>query len=414
MSKIICDICGTSYPETAKQCPICGSVQPGDVHRVTNEVKNNGKGSTGYTQVKGGHFTKSNVKKRTKDAGAKPATKKSEAPQGGDREKDNRGLVITAIVLLLAVIGVVIYIAIGFFKPYAEPDNGTSIPSNVPCTAIRVGQPTTYSLTPGASALINATPEPANTTDVIEFTSADEQIATVNKNTGNVTAVSVGTTYIYIKCGSIGSANDIVVTINVIPADVPDTGDGNNNTDTGNNEEKPNEEENKPNELSSIRTKVTLYEQNENIDLFIGNIQRDEIEWTSENKDIVMVLHGVLVARKEGTTKVHAKYKDIEVVCDVTCKFTGGSGIGGSGNVSPDGESTPAFFTGKIVNVQDFVNVRKSPGNLGDENKIGEQPVNSEVSVYQIITYNGEIWCRISKDGELVPRWIRCDFIDPN
>ena len=24
MSKIICDICGTSYPETEERCPICG------------------------------------------------------------------------------------------------------------------------------------------------------------------------------------------------------------------------------------------------------------------------------------------------------------------------------------------------------------------------------------------------------
>ena len=24
MGKIICDICGTSYPDTAQQCPICG------------------------------------------------------------------------------------------------------------------------------------------------------------------------------------------------------------------------------------------------------------------------------------------------------------------------------------------------------------------------------------------------------
>ena len=32
MSKIICDICGTSYPETATQCPICGCVlAPDDV-----------------------------------------------------------------------------------------------------------------------------------------------------------------------------------------------------------------------------------------------------------------------------------------------------------------------------------------------------------------------------------------------
>lgn len=24
MNKVICDICGTSYPDTAEQCPICG------------------------------------------------------------------------------------------------------------------------------------------------------------------------------------------------------------------------------------------------------------------------------------------------------------------------------------------------------------------------------------------------------
>ena len=24
MNKIICDICGTSYPDTADSCPICG------------------------------------------------------------------------------------------------------------------------------------------------------------------------------------------------------------------------------------------------------------------------------------------------------------------------------------------------------------------------------------------------------
>ena len=27
MSKIICDVCGTRYPETADQCPICGHIR---------------------------------------------------------------------------------------------------------------------------------------------------------------------------------------------------------------------------------------------------------------------------------------------------------------------------------------------------------------------------------------------------
>ena len=64
MSKIICDICGTSYPETASQCPICGCVRPGDFQRVSDESKNEGNNASGYTYVKGGRFSKTNVKKR--------------------------------------------------------------------------------------------------------------------------------------------------------------------------------------------------------------------------------------------------------------------------------------------------------------------------------------------------------------
>jgi cyclase len=51
MSKIICDVCGTSYPETATQCPICGCVRPGDAKSVKSGVSGT---SSGYTYVKGG------------------------------------------------------------------------------------------------------------------------------------------------------------------------------------------------------------------------------------------------------------------------------------------------------------------------------------------------------------------------
>ena len=81
MNKIICDICGTSYAESGKQCPICGSVRPGDVQRMTNEVKRDGNGSTGYTHVKGGRFSKSNVKKRNQAQNRKRTNEKGSAPK---------------------------------------------------------------------------------------------------------------------------------------------------------------------------------------------------------------------------------------------------------------------------------------------------------------------------------------------
>ena len=65
MSKIICDVCGTRYPASAEQCPICGRVDPA-AKAEAKEVEN-AYGRTS-SQTKGGHFSKSNVKKRTQGA----------------------------------------------------------------------------------------------------------------------------------------------------------------------------------------------------------------------------------------------------------------------------------------------------------------------------------------------------------
>ena len=55
MNKVVCYVCGTSYPESATQCPICGYVQTAET-----AVSDNG-GDKGYTYVKGGRFYKGNV-----------------------------------------------------------------------------------------------------------------------------------------------------------------------------------------------------------------------------------------------------------------------------------------------------------------------------------------------------------------
>ena len=55
MNKIVCYVCGTSYPENATQCPICGYVQTAE----TSASAGSGEGS--YTYVIGGRFSKANV-----------------------------------------------------------------------------------------------------------------------------------------------------------------------------------------------------------------------------------------------------------------------------------------------------------------------------------------------------------------
>ena len=64
MSKIICEVCGTAYPEASTQCPICGCVRPADANGVPSGPEEKAPERT-YLHVKGGRFSKANVRKRT-------------------------------------------------------------------------------------------------------------------------------------------------------------------------------------------------------------------------------------------------------------------------------------------------------------------------------------------------------------
>lgn len=59
MNKIVCDVCGTSYPDTAAQCPICGNSKANTAYSSNS----NSAGMEGYAYVKGGRFSHANVKK---------------------------------------------------------------------------------------------------------------------------------------------------------------------------------------------------------------------------------------------------------------------------------------------------------------------------------------------------------------
>ena len=125
MSKIICDVCGTSYPESATQCPICGCVRSVDARVVagsTNDVEAQSSGT--YTYVKGGRFSKANVKKRNKGMAVTPVeTTRQDMPDARENGKKDVGIVITTVFLLLAIVAVVIYIAVRFFGPVLFGDD---------------------------------------------------------------------------------------------------------------------------------------------------------------------------------------------------------------------------------------------------------------------------------------------------
>lgn len=229
MSKIICDVCGTSYQDSAQQCPICGCVRPSaaEVDVLTNDHQF--QKSEKYTYVKGGRFSKANVQKRNQallHENANDATnvENSTAKAG----KGDKGLVIAACALLLAIIGVAIYIAVQFFAPdnsaldsiqnttTEEPSTiATTMPTTeliVPCTEIALSQTEVTFAAASESYILEITTTPADTTDGVFFASSDESVATVSEN-GEILPVATGEAVITVTCGEMSAECRVVCNI---------------------------------------------------------------------------------------------------------------------------------------------------------------------------------------------------------
>ena len=437
MSKIICDICGTSYPETAKQCPVCGCVRPGDVQRVTNEVNTDGNGASGYTYVKGGRFSKSNVKKRGKAVRNNTTVKPEPVADNGDKEPCNsRGLAIAAIVLLLAIIGVVIYIAIGFFGPIAgtgkNPSSATTDSQlDVSCKGITLDTDMVILSKAGDAHLLSYKLQPENTKDTVTFTSQNPEIATVNEK-GSITAVADGETKIFIKCGnaeefcivycqfeeeptapSLTIGTDATGTVVTAPTDATDATETTAPTVAGT-------------DIRLNRNDITLQYQGEKWELYSGSVSKDKVTFTSENESVVTFVDGWVTAVSGSTepVKVHAEYAGQKVTCLIRCKFQESSGTVGNGGVSEDGGGivgggttedggasgnvgTAVNLTGKIVNVQFEVNVRSDAGT--EFAKTGALPLGQQVTITETKNDStGMQW------GKTSAGWVRMDYVQLN
>lgn len=416
MSKIICDICGTSYPETAKQCPICGCVRPGDVQRVTNEIKSDGNVSTGYTYVKGGRFSKSNVKKRSKSNNSAPAVSKTTPPKDKNdgEEKTNRGLVITAVVLLLAIIGVVIYIAVRFFGPISTPKDTEGSTANtqqnivdLTCKEITLDIESMVLGEVGEARLLYVTVSPQNTTDKVTFRSEDDTVATVS-DAGKITAVAEGTTKIIVTCGDVSKECTVTCQFNEPTASDPTV------------ETTLPEESTKPAETIRLNRKdITFSSKGSSWVLYSGTVAKNLITWSSDDETVAIFTDGKVVAVGPGMTNVHAEFDGQKVSCIIRCSFQDGTGVGGNGGVSEDGggtgnggasedggNQTPGTqtITGTVYNVQEFVNVRKGPGISYELN--GTINLNEKVTITETKVADGMTWGKIGED-----KWVSMTFI---
>lgn len=348
MSKVICEVCGTMYPDTAVQCPICGSVRSADGNAVSGDAV---KTDAVHAPVRGGRFSKSNVRKRNSQGQAK-AEQIAEA-QSDPKNKRNKvdiGLTVLLIVLLLAIICVSIYIGSQFLFPRGStPAPGVSDPTDVvstepstaaasaqierPCTDLKLSTQQITFAEIGATQTISATMTPADTTDTVTYHSSDPKIVTVDAQ-GKVTAVGNGEALVVVTCGKmqvqcrVSCKDPKAAAETTAPTQAPT---------------KPTEAETTDEHFALEPDDITFFYEGEGYTFQTWVEEPEKIVWSSDDTDVVTVKDGALTAVDGGTATITAKYKNKTAICIVRCNF---ERIGDS-NISSENQSSGGNSSGQ-------------------------------------------------------------------
>ena len=220
MSKIICDICGTSYPDTADCCPICGCSRDAADGLIGEDLLEQTAEETvpaqEYPRKRKEIFDYDEV---NYDPEGDDVTY-AEADYDGEEDEEEEPRQNTLVVIVLTVLIALLLMAAGFiFVRYFLPNLGGKADTapqmtqeteyvstettelSIPCQELYIISGKTVELNEeGQMFLLHVKASPENTTDKILFTSTNESVATVTED-GKITAVSEGETIITISCG---------------------------------------------------------------------------------------------------------------------------------------------------------------------------------------------------------------------
>jgi len=343
MSKIICDICGTQYPDTAQSCPICGCSKDaaadflGDDF-IAEETIEEEKGKAGrFTSKKKKEifdFDEVNTLLEEEDVD------EEENPYEEEEEYEEGRGHNTFVVILLTLLIIALLAAGGFlFVRYILPNMNqeetvpettiaveeTTVPTTervVPCQMLVLTSGTAELSKEGQYFLLHVQATPEDTTDEIVYSSADESIATVTED-GKITAVGEGETVIFITCGNIQTTCPVVVAYE--EETVPTT------EETVDPTEETVAETTEETQPEGIKDGITLKLKQTDIRLGVYyeyqlmldcGLKQDEVQWSSEHPHIAKVdENGNVTAVKDGVTEITAKYGDQKVTCIVRCVY---------------------------------------------------------------------------------------------
>ncbi len=334
MNKIICDICGSSYPDTAERCPICGSSreyalsaevqEPQEPEQVPAESKKRSL----FPEVLSEEF----YDYEEDDEEEPPLADEPEPPAASARRRTNWFAVVLLSLVILALLGATGFLFFRFYLPHViigtepaettaeatlPPETEVTTDPTVPCKSIvlTAGVPELTRI--GQYWLLHTIVLPENTTDPLIYISADENVVTVTEE-GRLCAVGEGETTVIISCGNEEILCQVIVKIpEVVDETAEDAEPSEEETQQVFSEETQVEESTsgefvlklKQSDLSFLKKGAT-YQLELDCD-----VDPKDVEWFTMDPKVALCHDGLVTIIGAGTTRIGARYNGQEVFC---------------------------------------------------------------------------------------------------
>ena len=382
MRKIVCEVCGTSYPETASACPICGSARSVDARILVDDSGDSAPETPTYTYVKGGRFSKKNVRKRNamkndpgrreeipvrkaakprpaptgqkaerkpviqepvsetvspkptatvnpapeKEAAPAPQKKAAQAVRSSESRKGNGGLGAAIAVLAIIVVGLGAYLGLRQFAPEVLANIGLGTPTETATEPSMKVLPCTDLVLVDSTVTLDRLGATWKISAVPTPADTTDTVTFVSSNPdvatvtldGQVTAVSAGTATITVTCGNVSKSCTVRCSF-ANASTAPST--------------KPSTAPSATTEVTTAPTTLPPIDLTLNRDDFTLTYAGEEwmlmddedaaklVTWASDDTDVCTVKDGLVTAVGSGAAKIIATYNGKSVECWVRCSF---------------------------------------------------------------------------------------------
>ena len=167
----------------------------------------------------------------------------------------------------------------------------------------------------GQNWLLNVVVAPEDTTDELIYYSTNEDVVTVDSE-GCLTAVGEGEAVVVVACGSMELEFNVLCVF-----DETDDPTGETTDEPAVEATEGPTEPLKDVKLTVNLTDITFNAKNQGYTFKVSGLTNQEVNWISEDENIVTVEDGKAISVGRGTTNIIAKYGEQEVTIIVRCDF---------------------------------------------------------------------------------------------